>query len=264
MYRVIGYRKKVILKNLSRSFPQKSQKEIEIIVKKFYKNLSDIIIEIIKMRTISKKEIRKRVKINNLEYIHKLYQEKRPFIGIQGHYTNWEWVTLICPMLFKHKSFGIYKPLSNSIFDQFFHKMRARFGLKLVPMKEAIRPWINYKSEPIAMGIVGDQTPSQTEGAYWTTFLNQPTLIFTGIEKIAQKFDASVVFLDMQRIKRGYYELTIVPLADDSKNYPKHTITELHVRFLEKKIVEKPEDWLWSHRRWKHKARDKNVLFNQK
>jgi Kdo2-lipid IVA lauroyltransferase/acyltransferase len=260
---VIKYRRKVVIHNLKNAFPEKSDEEIYSIAKKFYLNLSDIIFETIKMLTISRRELEKRVVIKNKELITQYGENNVKFIAVQGHYTNWEWVSLISPLLLKHKPIGVYKPLSNIYFDRLFKKMRGRFGMNLVPMKDVLRIVVAHKNELFAIGLIADQTPTQGESVYWTKFLNQDTSVFLGIEKLSKQLNCPVVFFDMQRIRRGYYQLEIVPLIQEPQKYAEYEITQIHLRYLEERIKQKPEDWLWSHRRWKYQpSEEQRKKFN--
>ncbi len=252
VYKIIGYRTKVVRKNLLNSFPEKSATELKEIEKKFYKNLCDLIVETIKTVSLTEKELLKRFRIVNKEYIDKLVSENRKIFAMQGHYTNWEWPVLGWCTIYPGDSLGIYKPLTNPEFDKMYYEMRSKLGMIPVSMNDVLRTLVKFRNQPYALGIISDQTPSSTDASYWTTFLNQPTAVFLGTEKLAKQFDAAVVFLQLERLKRGFYEMTIVPICEHSKDTSEYEITEKHVRFLESVIKAKPEDWLWSHKRWKH------------
>jgi KDO2-lipid IV(A) lauroyltransferase len=154
--------------------------------------------------------------------------------------------------------FVIYKPLTSDVFDNFFIKVRTRFGAIAVAMKQTLRTMVAHKNEITVTVFAGDQTPIREQKNYFTQFLNQPTAVFQGIEKIAKLIDSAVIFYDMKRVKRGYYTYTIVPLVENSKESAEHEITEAHVKYLEGMIKREPQYWLWSHRRWKFKPEDAN------
>jgi KDO2-lipid IV(A) lauroyltransferase len=260
LYYLIGYRRKVVATNLRNSFPEKSDKELKEIEKKFYKHLADIIIETLKLTHISVAEQKKRFSYTNLEVIDKLREDNRDVIAIMGHYNNWEWPTLL-PHYLKYKTVIIYKPLQNKYFNNFVNNQRSKYGIELTPTSLVIREIIKYKKENIKTlsVFISDQIPSKDDIKYWTTFLNQDTAVFTGAGKIAAKFDMAVVFFHIQKIKRGYYNLDVVLLNDHTAGLTENEITETHVRKLEQIIKEKPEYWIWSHRRWKHKKPLDNV-----
>lgn len=260
LYYFPSYRRKVVANNLKNSFPDKSEKEIKCIEKKFYKHLADLFIETFKLTHISKEQMMKRFTVSNLEIIDRLLDEKRDTIAVLGHYNNWEWLTAL-PLYTKYKSVSIYKPLQNKFFDRFINNLRSKNGMVLTPMSNIIREIINDRKNNIntISAFISDQTPIKTEIKFWTTFLNQDTPIYMGTEKVASKYDMAIVFFHIQKIKRGYYNLNIELLFDHTAGLPEHFITETHVKRLEEIIREKPEFWIWSHRRWKHKKPVDNV-----
>ena len=254
LYYFPSYRRKVVATNLKNSFPEKTEEELKSIEKKFYKHLADLVIETFKVTHMTKAEQRKRFTYSNLEIIDKLREEKRDIIAVLGHYNNWEWPTLL-PYYLKYKIIIIYKPLQNKYFNRFVNNNRSKFGIVLTPTSQIIREIINYKRHNIntLSVFISDQTPPKGDIKYWTTFLNQDTPVFTGVEKIASKYDMAIVFFHVQKVKRGHYNLDVELLLDHTAGLPEKLITEAHVRRLEEIIREKPEYWIWSHRRWKHK-----------
>lgn len=206
-------------------------------------------VETIKMITISKSELQRRVKLTNPEVMQRYVAENKSVTAVAGHYCNWEWAGL--EFSIESCLFFIYKPLSNKTFDDFFIEVRSRFGGVAVPMKQTLRTMVAHKNEFTVTVFAGDQTPVQEDANYFTTFLNQPTAVFLGIEKIAKLINSNVIFYDMRQVKRGFYEYTIVPLVEDAKNSAPNQITEAHVKYLEMMINREPQYWLWSHRRWK-------------
>ena len=254
LYYVVSYRRNVVATNLKNSFPEKTDKELKIIEKKFYRHLSDILIETFKSTHMTRANQKKRFTYSNLEIIDKLREEKRDIIAIMGHYNNWEWPTLL-PYYLKYKTIIIYKPLQNKYFNRFINNHRSEHGIVLTPTSQVIREIINCRKKDIntVSVFISDQIPSKGDIKYWTTFLNQDTAVFTGAGKIASKYDMAIVFFHVQKVKRGYYNLNIEPLFDHTEGLSEEVITEKHVRRLEEIIKEKPEYWIWSHRRWKHK-----------
>ena len=260
LYYFPSYRRKVVSANLRNSFPEKSEEELKKIGKNFYKHFADLFIEILKLRNMSNASQLRRYTYSNTEIFDKLREEKRDIVGVLGHYNNWEWPTLLGQRL-NYLTIIIYRPLQNKYFDRFINGQRTRNGLKLTPMSMIIRDIINYRKQNIKIFSVflSDQTPPGLESDYWTTFLKQDTAFFTGAGKIAAKYDMAVVFLNIQKKKRGYYNLDFELLFDHTAGIDEKTITEKYVRRLEKIIMEKPDYWLWSHRRWKHKRPIRNV-----
>ena len=260
LYYIVSYRRKVVSTNLKNSFPEKTDEERKTIEKKFYKHLADLIVEILKLTHMSKKEQIKRFTYTNLEVIDKLREDKRDIIAVMGHYNNWEWPTLL-PNFLKYKTIIIFKPLQNKYFNGFFNNQRSKHGIILTPTSLIIREIIKYKINNIKTFsvFISDQIPAKGDIKYWTTFLNQDTAVFTGAGKIAAKYDMAIVFFHIQKIKRGYYNLDIELLYEHTAGLSEEVITETHVRRLEEIIREKPEFWIWSHRRWKHKKPDENA-----
>ena len=260
LYYIFSYRRKVVSINLKNSFPEKTDEELKIIEKKFYRHLADLMVEILKMTHMSSKEQIKRFSYTNLEVIDRLREEKRDIIAVLGHYNNWEWPTLL-PDYLKYKTIIIFKPLQNKYFNGFFNNQRSKHGIVLTPTSLIIREIIKNKINKIKTFsvFISDQIPAKGDIKYWTTFLNQDTAVFTGAGKIAAKYDMAVVFFHVQKIKRGYYNLDIELLHEHTAGLSEEVITETHVRRLEEIIREKPEFWIWSHRRWKHKKPVENA-----
>lgn len=257
LYRVVGYRKKVVFDNLKNSFPEKSHYELKKIEKDFYRYLCDLFLETIKTLTISRSEAIKRCKFNAKTTLlfNELANKNQSCIIVMGHYGNWEWAGNSFSLQCKQQLYVIYHPLSNKYFDKLMYDLRTRFGTKLYAMKDTMREMIRNKNEVNATAFIADQTPSP-DSAYWTTFMNQDTPVFWGTEKIAQKLNYPIVYITIKKIKRGYYEVDSELLINEPKNTSLGEISELHTRKLESDIITQPSIWLWSHRRWKHK---KNV-----
>jgi KDO2-lipid IV(A) lauroyltransferase len=254
VYYLIRYRRKIATQNLKNSFPEKSLVEIKQIEKKYYHNLCDIVVEFIKIRHISIDQLKKRMIITNPTILHELYnQNKSVFLSV-GHCGNWDWFGKTIPYITDHKVFAIYKELSSTDFDSYMKSLRSRFGVPtLIESKSTYRSLLQSKDTTNAVFLAGDQTPGGLDANYWTTFLNQDTPFFLGIEKMAKSLDYAVLFFDIKRIKRGHYEATITPITLNPKETKTNEITESYVRLLENAIINNPDNWLWSHRRWKHK-----------
>ncbi|MEA1886108.1 MAG: lysophospholipid acyltransferase family protein [Bacteroidota bacterium] len=254
LYHLARYRRTVVIENLSNAFPEKTDHELATISKKFYHHLADLFIEILKLEHMKPSEIKERYKIKKPELLNKLKDEGRSTIAVFGHYGNWEWVISL-PLSIKYKVLAAYKPLTNKYFDRYFLKFRSQYGFELVPMARTGRVIYRYEEAGIntLTGLVADQTPPASEIQYWTKFLNQDTPVYLGIEKLSQKFNMAVVFFHIDKIKRGFYEVTPEIITDEPSGYKPYELTEKHVKLLEEQIKTRPELWMWSHRRWKHK-----------
>lgn len=255
LYYFPSYRRKIVAENLRNSFPEKSEKELALVGRKFYRHLADLFIETLKLTHLSNKELGKRFTVSNPELFETLYKSGRDLAVVHSHYNNWEWLGVCLPLFSKYKCIGIYKPIQNRLFNRFLNNLRTRNDAELAPMNLVVRKIIENKSKNIRAlyGFIADQTPAKTQIEYYTTFLNQETPVFLGIEKIAAKYDMPVVFFNVRKVRRGYYNLTIELLFDSTRDLPKYLVTDTHVKRLEQIIKEKPENWLWTHRRWKYK-----------
>jgi len=255
LFYIFGYRKKVVLNNLRSSFPYKTEQELLVLRKKSYRYFCDLFVETFKTLTISKKAMIRHCSIEeqSLALLHKLASNGESVLLVLGHKGNWEWAGNTFSLLCKHQLFVIYHPLSNVHFDQLMYKMRTRFGTKLIPMKDTFKEMVRHRNTLSATAFIADQTP-QPNNAHWMTFLHQDTPVFEGTEKIARKLNRKVIFVSVQKVKRGYYTIVL-----DEKNvlnpndFKESALTEAHMRKLEESIIEEPETWLWTHRRWKHK-----------
>jgi len=259
IFYVFKYRRKVVKENLYHSFPDKSADELNAIEKEYYKFLSSLFVEVIKMKSISKKELNKRVKFKNTDLVEAYLQNNESVIFCSSHYGNYEWVCMAIGLNFSGEHFPIYKPLSSEVFDQWFFNMRSKYGNQMVAMRQTLRAIQGSKDKATMFTFGCDQAPSRGESIYWTDFLNQKASVQLGVEKIAKKTNRPVFYLKINCIKRGYYEVDCVPICLDPKQAAAYEITELHTRFLEEMIAEKPDYWLWSHRRWKYKP-DENLI----
>lgn len=254
VYYLVRYRRKVVYTNLTNSFPKKSKKEISLIARKFYRQFCDSFIETLYFDRISEDEIKKRLTLLNQEILEKFLAEGRPVILALGHYNNWEW-NCSWPLNTKYKGYVIYKRLTNKSFDRFYFNMRSRFGLIPLERADTYRKLISdqNRGQAFASAFLMDQTPRKHEIQYWTTFLNQDTPILTGTEKVARKLDAAVLFCHIRKLKRGYNRLEFSVIAEHAKDTAPFEITEKATRMIEEVIIQRPELWLWSHKRWKHK-----------
>lgn len=253
MYYVVGYRKKVVFENLKNSFPEKSKEERVRIAKKFYRHFCDITLESLKMFTISEKDARERMVYSGLEVPQKYFEQNKSMIVAMAHYNNWEMVAVTVDQQTEHQALAIYKPLTNKYFDKKMLSSREKYGLKMIHNRTVKEDFEAMKNKLTATYFLIDQAPSVHSKPYWTTFLNQETGVLTGTEKYAQAYNYAVVFLDVQKPKRGYYTARFIDVTDSPRSFSDGEITEKVTRMLEGYIQAQPEYWLWSHRRWKRK-----------
>jgi KDO2-lipid IV(A) lauroyltransferase len=211
------------------------------------------------MAHISPEEMQKRFVLSNPELLQRLRSEGRDIAAICAHYNNWEWMSCM-PLYTDFKCITIYKPLSNKYFDKYINDLRRKKGFFLAPMSNIIREIIADKKKGVnaLYAFITDQTPANVEVQYWTTFLNQDTAVFAGVEKIAMKYDMAVVYFDCQKVKRGYYEINADLMFEHPAGLPENSVSEAHVRKLEEIINKQPEYWIWSHKRWKYKREKQN------
>lgn len=249
--RFFAYRKTVILGNIQRSFPTKSDAEHKQLVKEFYRHFSDILVEGIKNLTISKQQLKKRMVVQNSELMQQLYNEKRNVILVSGHFNNWEWLISAQNLLFKHQAFGIGMPMTNKFWDKKVNQRRERFGMQVINSSNYQIKFRTFKKKPFAVLTLGDQSPAHSTKSYWLNFLNQDTAVLFGTEQMANDYDFKVVFFVIHKIKRGFYELELKLITKNAKSMDWGEITEMHTKLLEDEIIKNPSQWLWSHKRWK-------------
>lgn len=253
IYYVIGYRSKVVKKNLKLAFPDKSDKELIQIKKDFYRHFVDIFLEMIKSFSISSKEINKRYTYKNVELINGLYSDNKSIILMGSHYANWEWVINL-GIFMKHKGYGAYKKISNPYFNKMVLKSRERFGIHILPTTQIISEIeFNHKNNIQSLyGLLSDQSPQLRKSFYWREFLGVKAPVHTGAEMLAKKYNMNVVFMDVKKIKRGYYETTFSLITDDVSKMPNHEITDIFVDKVEEQIYRDPKYYFWTHNRFKH------------
>lgn len=263
IYYIVGYRKKIVIENLSKAFPEKSSEEIEVLTKKFFRHFCDTIVEILKLMHTSEKQMDKRISFKNIEILQKYHDEGKPVTALMSHYANWEYIPFISCKL-NAASASIYHRLRNKDFDELMLGMRGQFGLRLFPMATTFRELIKLKKEcgDYVLGVIADQIPHNENTRSWFKFLNQETAAFMGAEKIATRFNHAVVFMKMSKNRRGHFVIEVVPVAENAADLKPYELTLTYHKLLEDQIKEKPELWLWSHRRWKktRRADEKLIL----
>lgn len=260
VYKIVGYRLKVVRRNMAAAFPEKSAKDLRTLEIRFYHHFCDYFFETIKLLHISEKTIRKRMVFLNTDLAVDLTKDGNSSLMFLGHYGNWEWIPSLTiefqdtPILLGQ----IYRPLKNKAFDNLFIKIRSRFGSFGIPKNDTLRAIIRLRREgkQTMIGFMSDQTPSVNNIHYWTTFLNQDTPVYTGVERIAKQTGFYVFYLDVKKVKRGYYTATIKLISAEPKNEPEFKITETYIREMENSILRDPAYWLWTHKRWKWKREE--------
>jgi len=255
-YHLVRYRRRIVRRNLENAFPEKSQKQIVKLEKKFYHHLCDYFVETLKTLRLSDEEVRKRMKFENPEIINQLTAEGKSCILSLGHYGNWEWVPSICMYLQPGVKPGlVYKELHSKAFDRLFLKIRSRFSPRPIEMRSIYRKMIKFQQagEKMVVGFLADQRPPRYPDQYWTTFLRQDTLVQTGMGKIAKLLACAIVYLDVTKVKRGHYVGRFFVITPDASLEPEFVIMERYIRKLEETVLKEPAYYLWSHNRWKFK-----------
>ncbi len=254
LYYGIGYRKKTVFQNLKNSFPDKPETEIRRIQKEYYSYLCDLTLETFKTLTMSRETALKRCFLTRetTRLIKHYADENKSVLIVLGHLGNWEWAGNAFSLQCKHQLYVIYHPLTNPWFNKLMIQLRTRFGTKLISMKDTFRQMTKNKAELSATAFITDQAPPP-ENAWWTIFLNQDTPVFKGVELMAGRFHYPVIFITVERIKRGYYQVKAAGQVENPTATKEGFITDWHTKILEEAIKLKPETWLWSHKRWKHK-----------
>lgn len=258
LYHVVAYRKSVVRGNLRKSFPEQDDAWITSTEKAFYRHLCDVMVEVIKSSSMSRAQLLRSVHYANPELLHRHYLNHRSVVVIMAHTGNWEWIPPLAALIAPQFSQGLYKPLSNKAFDEFFKQTRTRFGSGVIPMERALKVMMEQQREGelTATAFIADQTPSSLSSGVWLKFLNQDTLFFTGTEKIARKLGYAVIYLSMKRNGRGKYTVSMTDICDDASKTEEGYITRNMAALMEADILEQPENWLWSHKRWKHQKAD--------
>ncbi len=253
VYRVIGYRKKVVRNNLELVFPMKSKQEIDRIEKDFYAHMCDMFLEMVKTMSLSKNEVKERYDVINIETLQNVLQKKSVLI-ICSHYANWEWNVSINNYI-DAKGYAVYQKIGNKYFDAFVKKVRARWNTTLITQTQTVKTVIkNHKNNIRAgYGMVSDQSPQWHRAQYWSEFMGIKVPIFNGTEIMARKMDLAVLFLKVSKVKRGYYNAEFIPMTMAGGSTGKNEITDQFLRLTENQIREAPEFYFWTHKRWKHR-----------
>ncbi len=252
LFYYFGYRKKIVIDNLTQSFPQKTIAEINSIAKESYKNLADIVIEGFYGLEANPKKLAKKFDFKNIELLVNNSSKDGNSIILGAHYTNWEWGVIVFPMKVPVKVFGLYKPLSNKYIEKYVSAKREKEGMNLVSIYGGTQFLATHKFSKSAIVYLTDQNPSNVSKAHWVHFLGRDTACLYGADNMAHTTNFPVFFLKIAREKRGHYSLEFELLIENPASVDDGYITKLFMNRLEKVITDEPSNWLWTHRRWKH------------
>ncbi|HEY4617314.1 MAG TPA: lipid A biosynthesis acyltransferase [Flavobacterium sp.] len=256
VYYVVGYRKKIVRANIALALPHLSQEERLSIEKKSYRHLCDMFMEMTKTMTISSKEMNKRFIITNLELIKEYEKKEKSIMLLASHYASWEWLITLNQKV-SYQGIGVYKKISNKYFDKLIRDIRSKYNTELVTTSKTI-PLIasNQRNGILSIyGLASDQSPKADRIFHWESFMGVEVPVHTGAEMLAKKHDLNVIFAKVRKVKRGYYEATLIPLSDNPKSVPDFGITHAFIKEVEKQIYEAPEYYFWTHKRWKHRRK---------
>lgn len=256
VYRVVKYRRRVVRDNLLKVYPDMSEAERSAIERNFYKHFADYMVETIKLLHISDQEMRRRMEFVGADVVDCYTTQGRSVILLLGHYGNWEWIpslTMWCAQPQGIQLGQIYRPLRDKWFDQFFLRLRSRFGTQSIAKDDTFRNLLKCKraGRVSLTGFIADQTPSPRNIHHWCNFMGRPTPVLTGFETIAKKLDMAVVYVDVELVRRGYYRATFRLLEDNPASCPDYDITDRYMAAMEQTINRAPHAWLWTHKRWK-------------
>jgi len=256
LYYIIRYRRKTVSENLALVFPEKNSSDRKKIQKASYQHMCDMFLEMIKTISIKEEEIIKRFKIKNVDLLTELESKNKSIIVMMGHYASYEWTNSI-DLISKFNCVGIYKPVKNKYFDRLAHRIRGRFDSRLIPSHRVYREITTdqRKENPELnlYGLISDQSPKANNAMYWTDFMGVTVPAFMGGEAIARRLDLSIFYLHVEKVKRGFYEASFVPISQASASEKEHVITKKFLQLLERQIRNKPQNYLWTHKRWKHR-----------
>lgn len=253
LYKLSKYRLKVVRENLKNSFPEKSPAQLKQIERRYYRYLADLIVETVKGFTAGRSFFLKRIRYADTSILKAYHQKQQTALLLMGHCGNWEWICRSVPFFTDHKMVVAYKPLRDQVVGKLMNRVRSEFGTRTISMSGVGRYLQDETQKPYIMILVSDQTPSDAHSAHWLPFLNQDTPVLNGPEKLALRYKLPVLFASVRRYKRGHYTITVKELIKDKHPEEKGHISRLHSAALEQNILDQPEIWLWSHRRWKLK-----------
>jgi len=247
---VIGYRRHVILANLRFVFPDKGEKEIMHLKREFYRHFTDVALETVSLLTISQKRILRHIEYERSEMMQDYFQKGKSVLIAMGHIGNWEFCGAGLPLASSHQILAAYRPLRSEVFNNLVLRSRTRFGVTMFKESTLLRDLVRVKASVTATMMVADQKP-HLGNIQWVSFMNRRTAAFKGIGKLSQMLDSPVVYMSTTKVKRGKYKVTFSSIADNPKSIDKTEIIERYYDCLARDLEAHPEQWLWSHRRWK-------------
>ena len=252
IYRLFSYRKNVVVSNLQACFPNAKASEIKAYTKDFYKYLCDLIVENIKSYRISKKDIIDRVKFVDSDLVNDYYKKGKSVLILASHSGNWEWSLQSYSAQFDYQVEAVYKKLTNPTFDKIMLKIRTKFGANAIEMSKAGREFLKKRKELRTFAIVADQSPFIGEDKYWAQMFGQNTAYYVGPSQLARMLQCTVIYMDMRKVKRGFYEIHSHVISEPPYDKTDWSIIDNYSMLLEKNILQNPGHWLWSHKRWKY------------
>ncbi len=264
LYHLLGYRRRVVRENLATSFPEKSESELRRIERGFYHFFCDYLAESVKLMTIRRENLRRRLVFKGTELVNQCVDEGQSCAVYLGHYCNWEWITSLPLWVSPKAQCGqIYHPIENREFDRLFLLLRQRMGAVCIPMQDTLRRILEFRQQhqPVVIGYISDQKPHWVNIHHWVDFLHHDTPVLTGTERIARKVNHAVFYMDVRRIRRGYYEAEFKLITREPQKMKEFELTVIYYQMLEQSIRRAPEFWLWSHRRWSRTREEFNERF---
>lgn len=250
---VIRYRRRVILENLRNSFPEKTDAEIQQIAKKFYLNFSDYIVETLKSFSISDRELHQRLEQVNLDVFTASKQQQKNVMLLSGHVFNWEWFNSLATLIPQEKCFPIYRKMQSGFWEEKIKKIRSRYGNEAVEAEQVMKHILRNPNDGNSVYMfVADQTPHVSTVNYGIEFLHQKTPVFIGYDKLSGRMKVSFVYCEMEKIKRGHYRVTYHEIHPEEAQFEPYEVVKKFHRLLESTIRKNPDNWLWSHKRWKY------------
>lgn len=250
IYYVAGYRKEVVMDNLRKSFPGKTEKELKSIARRFYRNFMDNWIETVKLISISRKSLNKRIS-GNMTVLEELYKSGRSVQVNLGHFFNWEIMTLYTGINQPYTFLTVYLPQSSAVADRLLMYIRGRWGNPLLPATQIAKAIIPWRKKQYLLALGADQSPPNAPDAYWLNFMHRPAAFVKGPEKFARIQNVPVVMMTTTRPKRGHYHFDYFLLTDDPGSLPEGELMRRYAEHLALNIEKQPDLYLWSHRRWK-------------
>ena len=253
VYYIVRYRKKTVQNNLKMALPHLNDKERLLLEKKFYQHFCDMFMEMAKTMTMSPEEMSKRFKITNIELMKEYEQQGKSIMLLASHYASWEWL-LSLNLKLSYKGIAVYKKVANRYFDKLTKDIRSKYNTEMVSTDKTIPLMANNNRKGIlsVYGLASDQSPKTNQIAHWESFMGMETPVHIGPELLSKKYNLNVLFAKVKKVKRGYYEMTLIPITNDAKSLPNYEIIHRYIQEVEKQIKEAPEYYFWTHKRWKH------------